>query len=263
MSDILAQIIARKRETVARRRRTRPIELLLGEMPARKPRDLAAALRRPGLSVIAEFKRRSPSRGDIAPDRDVLAVAREYGEAGAAALSILTEEDFFGGSDDDLRRARAAVELPVLRKDFTIDAYQVYEARALGADAILLIVACLERALLRELLASAAELHLAALVEIHDETQLERAHAAGATIIGVNNRDLRTFEVSLETSLRLRPRMPPGCIAVAESGIRTGDDARRLADAGFDAILVGESLLQAPDAGAKLRELGGPARRPE
>ncbi|HMQ14539.1 MAG TPA: indole-3-glycerol phosphate synthase TrpC [Phycisphaerae bacterium] len=263
MSDILAQIIARKRETVAHRRRTRPIESLRRVLPAGKPRGFAAAMRRPGLSVIAEFKRRSPSRGDIAPDRDVLAVSREYGEAGAAALSILTEEDFFGGSDDDLRRARAAVEVPVLRKDFTVDAYQVYEARALGADAILLIVACLEHALLRELLAIAAELHLAALVEIHDETQLERAHAAGATIIGVNNRDLRTFEVSLETSLRLRPRMPPGCIAVAESGIRTGDDARRLADAGFDAILVGESLLRAPDAGAKLRELGALARRPE
>lgn len=255
MSDILTKIVARKREVVAERKRTRPLEALQRALSQRPPRDFAAALRAPGLSIIAEFKRRSPSKGDIAMRHDLGSVVHDYCQAGAAALSILTDEDFFNGQDDDVRVARGAVGLPILRKDFTIDPYQVYEARAIGADAILLIAACLDDAQLRNLHALASELHLAAVVEVHDEHELERAINAGARIIGVNNRDLRTFEVSLETSLRLRPRIPANCIAVAESGIRTGEDARRLAGAGFDAILVGESLLTAADPPAKLREL--------
>lgn len=255
MSDILTKIVARKRAIVAERKRAKPLEALQREFSARPPRDFAAALRAPGLAVIAEFKRRSPSKGDIATRCDLRAIVHGYHAAGAAALSILTDEDFFGGKDEDLRIARGAVGLPALRKDFTIDPYQVFEARAIGADAVLLIAACLDDAQLRDLHALAGELRLAALVEVHDAHELDRAIAAGARIIGVNNRDLRTFQVSLETSLRLRPLIPAGCITVAESGIRTGDDTRRLAEAGFDAILVGESLLTSARPDLKLIEL--------
>lgn len=253
--DFLAQIVARKRAEVERRKRA----AARSAAPAvrRLPRDFDAALRGGSPAIIAEFKRRSPSKGALAAERDPAATAREYAQAGAAALSILTEQEFFAGTDADLTSARAATALPVLRKDFTIDIFQVRESAELGADAVLLIVAILEPALLRELLQASRDEGLAALVEVHDDAELDRALAAGATLIGINNRDLRTFDVSLQTSLRLRPRIPAQCTTVAESGIRTRDDVRRLSDAGFHALLVGETLLTAGDAGQVLRTLRG------
>lgn len=256
MRTILERIVARKREELAQRRRARG-ESSLRDQAGTAPRDFAAALRPPGLSAIAEIKRRSPSRGLLREALDPARLAEAYAHGGAAALSVLTDHDFFGGSDDDLRAARAAVPLPVLRKDFTIDPYQVWEARWIGADAILLIVRILSAPQLRELLAAADEAQLAALVEVHDERELERAAEARAKIIGVNNRNLDDFSVDIGTSLRLRPRLPGGVLSVAESGIRSCGDADELAQAGFDAILVGESLLTAPDPAEALQRLLG------
>jgi len=224
------------------------------------PRDFAAALRSPGLSVIAEIKRRSPSRGAIREGLNPAEIAREYAAAGAAAISVLTENRWFGGTDDDLKQARDAAPLPLLRKDFTIDEFQVCEARSIGADAVLLIARILTDAELCSLLASANAAGLASLVEVHDERELERAIGAGATIIGVNHRDLDTLKIDLDAGLRLRSKVPAGTLAVAESGIHTAEDVRRVADAGFDAMLVGESLLRAASPGEKLRELLGAAR---
>lgn len=256
--SVLEEIVEHKRAEVAARRAARPLsDLIAASRSAPPARDFRAALRQPGLSVIAEIKRRSPARGDLRLDLDPTALARRYERAGARALSVLTDECFFGGSDADLRDARAAVDLPILRKDFTLDPYQVHEARLLGADAVLLIVRALSRSLLAELLGLAAELGLAALVEVHDAPELERAAAAGAELIGVNNRDLDTMAVEPETSLRLRPRIPAGAIAVAESGISVPALAGRLARAGFDAILVGEALVTADDPAALIRAFRG------
>jgi indole-3-glycerol phosphate synthase len=207
------------------------------------------------MRVIAEHKRRSPSRGAIREDLQPADVARRYAAAGAAALSVLTDEPFFGGRLAHLSEARAATELPTLRKDFVVDPWQIAEARAAGADAVLLIVAALSDRELRQLLAEAQVLGLDALVEVHDGGELDRALAAGTRLVGVNNRDLRTLAVSLETSVALAPRIPDDVVAVAESGIRSGKDLRRLRDAGFDACLVGEHLMAAPDPGAALRQL--------
>jgi indole-3-glycerol phosphate synthase len=253
--SVLDEIVARTRERVTERRRARPIEDVVAERaPARRP--FAEALARPGVNVIAEFKRRSPSRGLLRSDLTVAATAGLYRAAGAAALSILTEEDYFDGSLDDLRAAREATPgLPILRKDFVVDAYQVWEARAAGADAVLLIAAALDDRELESLLAEAHAARLEALVEVHDEGELDRALAAEARLLGVNNRNLKTLEVSLETALALAPRIPDEVVAVAESGIRQGGDVRRLRDAGYDAFLVGEHLMAAPDPGRALREL--------
>lgn len=253
--NILDTIVKQKRAEVAERKTSRPLSALR-DLPATPARDFAAALARPGLSVIAEFKRRSPSRGLLAESLDPARVARAYEAGGAAAMSVLTDREFFGGSEADLQAARAAVCLPVLRKDFTIDEYQVHEARAIGADAVLLIVRILEDALLRDLLAAAGGVGLAALVETHTAEEVDRALAAGARIIGVNSRDPDTFEVRLDAALALRPRIGDA-IAVAESGIQTADDARRVRAAGFDAILVGESLVRSGDPQAKIAELLG------
>jgi indole-3-glycerol phosphate synthase len=253
---MLDRIIARKREEVSERRLRRPLAALR-EFPPPPRRDFTAAIAAPGLSVIAEIKRRSPSRGVLREDLDPRHLARSYEDGGAAALSVLTDREFFGGSEQDLQEARACVRLPVLRKDFTIDEYQVYEARALGADAVLLIVRVLSRTQLCELLAAAAAVGLAALVEVHDEAELETALACGAVLIGVNNRDLRTFGVSLEVARRLRPRIPPGCLCVAESGVETREDVRVLESLGYDAALIGEALVRAADPGRRLRELRG------
>jgi indole-3-glycerol phosphate synthase len=213
----------------------------------------------PGLAVIAEIKRRSPSKGDLAPDLDPAVLARRYAEGGAACLSVLTDAEFFGGSPGDLQAARAASALPVLRKDFTVSAHDVADARLMGADAVLLIAAALAPAELRELHQLARELGLDVLVEVHDEPELEVAVAAGAALIGVNQRDLVTFEVDHGRAARMATAIPPAAVRVAESGVRDGDDARRLADAGYDAILVGETLVTAPDVGATLRSLRAPA----
>ena len=218
-------------------------------------RDFARALTANPPSIIAEIKKASPSRGLIAADFDPPGTARAYEKGGAAAISVLTDRKHFQGSLADLEAARAAVQLPVLRKDFTIDPFHVLEAAAHDADAILLIVAVLSDRELRDFRELASSYGMAALVEVHDGEELKRAIASGAEIIGVNNRDLRTFEVRLETSLELAARMPANTIRVAESGIRTADDVRRLHAAGYHACLVGEHLMTAEDPAAAVRAL--------
>jgi indole-3-glycerol phosphate synthase len=228
--------------------------------PAPPPvrRDFLGALRRPGMSLIAEFKRRSPSKGEIRAGAIPADVARAYAEAGASAMSVLTDEWFFDGAMADLTAARAACSLPVLRKDFLIDPVQfAASAGPEGADCVLLIAAALSVAELRSLRELAKAYGQVALVEVHAEAELTRAIESGAEIIGINNRDLRTFEVSLGTALRLRPLVPAGLPVVAESGVHTREDVLRLQEAGVDAILVGEALMTAPDPRRKIEELLG------
>lgn len=251
--DILARIVARKKEELAEPRISR--EELSERASLRTPRDFTAALRAARPSVIAEIKKASPSRGLLAPDFDPVAMAKMYEAGGAAALSVLTDRNFFQGGFEHLQAARAAVALPVIRKDFTIDEYHVREAAAFHADAILLIAAILDREQMRGYRELAESLGLAALVEVHNEPELDAALNSGATVVGVNNRDLRTFEVHLETSLRLVSKIPGHVLKVSESGIRDNDDVRTLLDAGFDAFLVGEHLMKAPDQAAALRSL--------
>jgi indole-3-glycerol phosphate synthase len=255
---ILDDILARTRADLEARMKTQPSAEMVGAAVKRGEgrRSLTAALRRPGaIACIAEFKRRSPSAGWINEKADLEATVRAYAAGGASALSVLTDEPFFGGRLADLKPARLAGALPVLRKDFIIDPYQIVEAAAAGADAILLIVAALEDTTLVELLATARAMRLDVLVEAHDEGEVTRAVAAGAQIIGINNRDLRTFTVDRELAVRLRPSIPADRIVVAESGIRDAADVARLRDAGVDAILVGETLMRAPDPAAALRGL--------
>jgi indole-3-glycerol phosphate synthase len=222
------------------------------------PRSFRAALTgAPGLAVIAEIKRRSPSKGDLDAELDPAAVAVDYQAGGAACLSVLTDGEFFGGSVADLQAARAAVALPVLRKDFTVAAADVADARVMGADAVLLIVAALTDGELGEFLGLARRLGLDALVEVHDEAEVDRALAAGADLIGVNQRDLTTFTVDHDRARRVAAAIPAGVVAVAESGIRHEDDARRLADAGYRAILVGETLMRAADRRSAVAALAG------
>jgi indole-3-glycerol phosphate synthase len=256
-ASVLDGILFRARQRVAEEAVRRPLAEVRAAAAAAPPRrPFAATLTRAGrANVIAEHKRRSPSRGPIREDLAPGDVARAYAAAGAVALSVLTEPESFGGRLEHLVEARSAVTLPVLRKDFVVDAWQLWEARAAGADAALLIVAALDDAALEGLLAVAREAELEALVEVHDRAELERALAAGATIVGVNNRDLRTLEVRIETSLDLAPAIPADVVAVAESGLRRGADLRRLREAGFDAFLVGESLMSSADPGAALRAL--------
>lgn len=246
-ADILSRIVETKRVEVAELR-PHAAELRARAADAAPTRGFASALRRPSeVALLAEIKRRSPSAGPIRPDATPAEVATAYRAGGAAALSVLTDRDYFDGSLAALKSARAAVELPLLRKDFTIDPLQVFEARAAGADAILLIARILDDGQLTELLGLAADLGLDSLVEVHDAGELQRALAVGATLVGVNNRDLRTFRTELDLSLRLAAGVPPAVTLVAESGIRTRDDVQRLGAAGVDAILVGESLMRQPD----------------
>jgi indole-3-glycerol phosphate synthase len=257
---ILDEILAHKRqELAAARARVAPERMAeQARRMAQPARGFRAALRAaPRPRVIAEIKRRSPSRGEIRPDLDPVACAKVYAEAGAAALSVLTDSRFFGGSLGHLGAVRAAVDLPILRKDFVLDAYQLDEARVAGADAVLLIASALAPAELRALLRRCDELGLDALVEVHDEAELETALAAGASLVGINNRDLRTFEVDLATSERLAPRVPEGVLVVAESGISRYADVERLERAGAHAVLVGEALMREPDLGAALARLRG------
>jgi indole-3-glycerol phosphate synthase len=262
MPSYLADILASHRAH-ARADRRDPDELAeraqeatrVGTLPV--PRDFAGALRGPGLSCIAEVKRRSPSKGDLDPDLQPDLVAKEYEAGGASCLSVLTDEEFFGGSVLDLQAARDACGLPVLRKDFTVADVDVVDARLMGADAVLLIAAALDDDELARFGARAATLGLAALVEVHDEEELDRALVAGARLVGVNQRDLRTFAVDHERACALAAHIPADVVAVAESGIRDGEDSRRLADAGYDAILVGETLVRAGDRAAALRTLVG------
>jgi indole-3-glycerol phosphate synthase/phosphoribosylanthranilate isomerase len=256
-AGVLERILARTREAVQERRRQMPLERLQRSAPTptgRRP--FTQALAQPGrVNVIAEFKRRSPSRGVLREDMHPVNAAQAYEVGGAAALSVLTEEQFFGGSVDDLREARAATFLPTLRKDFIVDPYQVWEAWYAGADALLLIVAALTDESLRELLEVTARVGLDALVEVHDRGELDRALAAGSRLIGVNNRDLRTMQVSLETALELAPLIPDDVVAVAESGIHGPGELRMLREAGYDAFLIGEHLMLSPDPAAALETL--------
>ena len=219
-------------------------------------RGFATALRpREGVAVIAEVKRRSPSKGALAPDLDPAVLAKTYAAAGAACLSVLTDSEFFGGSPVDLAEARGAVELPVLRKDFTVAPADICDARLMGADAVLLIVSALSAGELGEFLGLAGEVGLDAVVEVHDEEEAERALAAGANVVGVNQRDLFTFQVDTQRAVRVGAGLPAGVVKVAESGIRSRGDVERLAEAGFDAVLVGEALVSAADPGAALASL--------
>lgn len=260
---VLGKIVAARRKKLAEAQARVPLQVVQSAAEARaERRDFAAALKGATLRVIAEMKRASPSRGMLRPEYRPGDIARAYELAGAAALSVLTEEEHFLGSLDDLAEARKASPLPVLCKDFILDEYQVYESVAAGADALLLIVAALDDRDLRSLLELAGRLRIAALVEAHTEAELERALVAGAVILGVNNRNLKTLEVSLETSFRLRSKIPATCLAVSESGIQTPTDLRRLGEVGYDAMLVGERLMTAPEPGRALAELLEAAQAP-
>jgi indole-3-glycerol phosphate synthase len=256
---ILSEILATKRDevTVLRQPQTRDL-LRRTALDAPPARDFVAALRSsaapPTLAVIGELKRRSPSKGELAPDLDPASTAKAYESGGAAALSVLTDGPYFGGSVADLQAAREATGIPVLRKDFTIDEIQIFEARAIGADAILLIVAAIpDDAVLADLHALGDDLGLGVLVEAHDGGEVERAVAAGARIVGVNSRDLATFNEDLGTGARLGSLIPPDTVAVAESAIRSVDDAQQMAAAGFDAVLVGEALVRSDDPAGLVR----------
>ena len=255
---ILDRIVEARRESIAHRKRVLPdVALKLAVGKADPPRDFAGALSRAGFNVIAELKKASPSRGVIRGDYAPAELAPTLEGAGAAALSVLTEEEFFLGSLADLKAARKATHIPVLRKDFIIDPWQVWEARAAGADAFLLIVAILGDEALSELLELGRSLGMEPLVEVHARDELARAIAVGARIVGVNNRDLRNFNVCVETSLELVEAIPEECIAVSESGLRTHGDLARLRGAGFDAFLIGEHLMKEPDPAVPLRALIG------
>jgi indole-3-glycerol phosphate synthase len=262
MSDVLYRICAEKRGHIARARAACPEAVLLaalGEAPPVRPfaRALERHLTQGRYGLIAEIKKASPSAGLIRPDFDPAALARAYEAGGAACLSVLTDTPFFQGSDDDLRAARAAVGLPVLRKDFILDPYQILESRAIGADCVLLILAALSDAAAGELAAAAAEYQLAVLAEIHDRAELERALLLGVRLIGINNRNLKTLAVDLGTTERLAREVPADRIVVAESGIRGTDDLARLAKTGARCFLVGETLMREPDVGAATRRLLG------
>ncbi|MDE0350373.1 MAG: indole-3-glycerol phosphate synthase TrpC [Gammaproteobacteria bacterium] len=253
---ILDEILAHKACEVAERARARPLpEMRSAAEASAPPRQFAAALRthRPG--VIAEIKKASPSKGVIRPDFEPGDIARAYEAAGAACLSVLTDERYFQGHDTYLTAARDATALPALRKDFVIDAWQVFESRALGADCILLIVAALDPARLAEFDALARDLGMDVLVEVHDAAEVETALALGPTLVGINNRDLKTFETTLDTTLALLPAIPPEVTVVTESGIHAPEDVRRLRDAGVEAFLVGEAFMRAEDPGDALRRL--------
>ena len=255
-STVLGRIVEARRAEVAHRQRVMPEAVLrIAAQKAEPVRDFVGALCRDQINVIAELKKASPSAGVIRPDFVPATLARGYEEAGAAALSVLTEEEFFQGALRHLRDARAVTKLPVLRKDFIVDPWQVWEARGAEADSFLLIVAALSRSALGELIALGRELKMEPLVEVHTAEELDIAIGAGAQIIGVNNRDLHTLAVRVETSLELVDEIPNGCIAVSESGLRSADDLRRLRAAGFDAFLIGEHLMREVDPGAGLREL--------
>ncbi len=262
MSNVLDTILARKADEVVERRRTRPLAQLRETAGMQPPaRGFADAIRRKHASgapaVIAEIKKASPSRGTIRADYDPAAIARSYEAAGAACLSVLTDIEYFQGCDAHLQQARTACALPVLRKDFIVDEYQVVEARALGADCILLIVAALDDMRLADLSVSAMELGLDVLVEVHDLDELERALQVPAPLLGINNRNLRTFEVSLETTLALREAVPHDRILVTESGIAGPADVARMRAAGVDTFLVGEAFMREADPGGALRRLFG------
>jgi len=256
MSDVLSQIVSRKRERLDELKRRRPLsELRAAVIPHSDCGRMVSALRRDSINIIAEVKQRSPSKGVIRADFDPVDIARNYDAAGAAAISVLTEEDYFAGSLDYLRAIRAITRLPLLRKDFTFDEYQIYEAIEAGADAILLIAAVLDGAQFNDLMQTAYGLGLDVLVEIHDRAEAEEVLRFEVRLLGVNNRNLRTFETDLATSINLAGDLPDELTLVSESGIRTREDIERLRAAGYHAFLIGEELMRAGDEGAALRSL--------
>lgn len=262
MSDILNRIVATKREEIALALKKTPLAVMREDAESRLlTRDFEGALRAKiaaGLpAVIAEVKKASPSKGVIRENFIPADIAQSYAEYGAACLSVLTDRQYFQGSSDYLKQARASCDLPVLRKDFMVDPYQVYEARAMGADCILLIAACLEDAQMAELEAIAHGLNMAVLVEVHDRAELQRALKLKTPLVGINNRDLRTFEVSLDTTLGMLADVPADRLLVTESGILSGDDVRKMREHGVNAFLVGEAFMRAKEPGAALAELFG------
>jgi indole-3-glycerol phosphate synthase len=255
--DLLAAVVAAARRSAEEREKLVSRDALEPRIAARPPNGDAFrhALRRPGVRVLAECKRRSPSRGVLRATYDPVSIATAYAAAGAAAVSVLTEPTFFDGTLDHLREVRAGVSIPILRKDFVVTDYQVAEAAALGADAVLLIVAALDQPTMTRLIALAESWGLAALVEIHDRSELERAIGAGATVIGVNSRNLRTLQVNRAVFDDLAADLPAGAIAIAESGLKTAEDLRRLGARRYDAFLIGERFMTEPDPGAALADL--------
>lgn len=251
----MARLVLEARQDLQRRRHLLDRDRLEESAAAYTPKDFAGALRRPGLAVIAEMKQRTPSMGILVDDYRPADLAHAYVEGGAAAISVLTHMAGFGGRPEHLRSVRAATDLPILRKDFVTDPFEVAETRACGADAVLLIVAALEPGQLRDLVSLTASRGLAALVEVHDEREATVALGAGARVVGVNHRDLRTFGVDLGLTKRLRKVVPRDVVLVAESGIHAPEDARRMHEAGADAILVGEELMRSADPAARLKEL--------
>jgi indole-3-glycerol phosphate synthase len=264
MSDILDKIVAVKHQEVAAAKKRKSLEAMRADAESRVlTRDFLGALRdkmavgRP--AVIAEIKKASPSKGVLRADFVPADIAQSYAEYGAACLSVLTDVQFFQGSVDYLKQARASCQLPVLRKDFMVDAYQIYESRAMGADCILLIAACLDDAQMKDFESIARSLNMAVLVEVHDQPELERALKLKTPLVGINNRNLQTFEVSLDTTLSLKAQVPANRILVTESGIHTRDDVLRMGAAGVSAFLVGEAFMRAVDPGTALSELFGMA----
>jgi indole-3-glycerol phosphate synthase len=261
MSDVLEKIVAVKRDEVAAAKKKMPLEAMRADAESRVlTRDFEGALRRKiaaGQSaVIAEIKKASPSKGVLRPGDFIPAdIAQSYAESGAACLSVLTDRQFFQGQPDYLKQARASCDLPVLRKDFMVDAYQIYESRAMGADCVLLIVACLDDARMQELEAIARALDMAVLVEVHDRAELERALKLKTPLVGVNNRNLRTFEVSLDTTLGMLKDIPSERLVVTESGILANKDVETMRAAGVNAFLVGEAFMRADDPGEALARL--------
>ena len=260
MSDILTQIVATKRDEVALALRKTPLAALREDAESRVlTRDFVGAMRRRvaagQAAVIAEVKKASPSKGVLRPDFIPADIAQSYAEHGAACLSVLTDRQYFQGSPDYLKQARASCDLPVLRKDFMVDPYQVYEARSMGADCILLIAACLDDAQMADLEAIALGLNMAVLVEVHDRDELQRALKLKTPLVGINNRNLRTFEVSLDTTLAMLPDVPADRLLVTESGILARADVQRMRDAGVHAFLVGEAFMRAPEPGEALAAL--------
>ncbi len=265
MADVLQKILATKREEVAAASAALPLaEMRVRAAAAPAPRDFAAALRQKiaagGAAVIAEIKKASPSKGLLRADFDPPAIAKSYAAAGAACLSVLTDAQYFQGAHGHLEQARNACDLPVLRKDFIVDEYQVYETRAMGADCILLVVAALDPSVMRELEAHAHALGMAVLVEVHDAAELDAALSLNTPLLGINNRNLRTFETRLETTLALLPRLPVDRLAITESGIVRASDVRRMRDHGVHAFLVGEAFMRAGDPGSELARLFGRSR---
>jgi indole-3-glycerol phosphate synthase len=260
MSDILEKIVAVKHQEVAAAQRRKSLTALRADAESRVlTRDFVGAMRSKIAAghpaVIAEIKKASPSKGVLREEFIPADIAQSYAEHGAACLSVLTDVDFFQGSVDFLKQARASCQLPVLRKDFMVDAYQIYESRAMGADAVLLIAACLDDAQMKDFEAIARNLDMAVLVEVHDQAELERALKLKTPLIGVNNRNLKSFEVSLDTTLTLRSHVPADRILVTESGIQTREDVLRMGAAGINAFLVGEAFMRTSDPGVALAEL--------